>query len=190
VIDWVTTKIASNSKGLPHEHATYPHLGPQRHRRLLRCLRRRRWPGPAGPMQPPDRLPARSADRTTTRIRLPTSRRTHRRESAAWPATRRHRTTTRAVGPLRSGQAPPGGHRRLRRRRQHTSDRGHLRGPAAVGTRPRPLDDRSLGQRRGQEGQTDPQAARRRLRQAGRRPRPRRDFFATGRLSSGSSRRA
>ena len=35
MVDWVTTKIASNPEGLPRDHATSPHLDPQRRRRLL-----------------------------------------------------------------------------------------------------------------------------------------------------------
>ena len=56
MVDWFTTKIASTTEGLPHEHAIAPHLGPQRRRRLLRMLRGGHPPGRAGRVQPADRL--------------------------------------------------------------------------------------------------------------------------------------
>src|SRR5690606_31931642 len=71
VVDWVTTTIASTTKGLPDEHATAAHLGPQRRRRLLRLLRRRHPTGRGGRLQPADRLPARPPGRAALATRGP-----------------------------------------------------------------------------------------------------------------------
>ena len=72
MVDWITTKITNPTEGLPHDHAIDPHHRPQRRRRLLRCLRRRHSPGPAGRVQPADRLRPRPTGRAAAATgRLP-----------------------------------------------------------------------------------------------------------------------
>ena len=65
MVDWITTKFTNHTEGLPLEHAIDPRRRPQCRRRLLRGLWRRHRPGPAGRLQPTDRLRTRPTARAT-----------------------------------------------------------------------------------------------------------------------------
>src|SRR4051794_40475734 len=168
MVNWFTTRFASLTEGLPHDHAIAPYRRPQRRRRLLRVLRGRDPTSRAGRLQPADRLRPRPPGRAAVAIHDP-------RTAGRRPRTAGRRPRTAGRSPRRAHPATPGGDR-LRHGHQHAPDRGPApRDPRRRGTGS--LDHRPLGRRTGRQGQTRPRGARRGLRPPRPHARPGRGLF-------------